>query len=76
MLCREPPLSSPSPVDQTLEDPLDVAKVPRVTQTRLCFQVIHERSHGRVIVVTQGIHMQLGTVTWKVKHRLCKPGEP
>lgn len=46
-----------------LECPLDVTEVPRVTQATLCFEVIHECSHGCVVAVTQGIKTQLGTVT-------------
>ena len=52
-----------------LEHPLEVTEVPGVAQAPLCFQVIHECSHGCAIVaVTGGIKAQLGTVTCKLNH--------
>lgn len=54
-----------------LECPVDVTEVPGVSQAPLCFKVIHEGSHGCVIIVTQGIKIQLGTFTYQIKIQTC-----
>ena len=58
-----------------LERPLDVTEVPGFTQAPLCFQVIHECSHGCAgVAVTGGIKAQLGTATCKLKHYVSTGG--
>lgn len=49
-----------------LESPLDITEVSWVPQAPVSLQVIHQRSHRRVIVLTDGIEVQLRIATYTV----------
>lgn len=54
-----------------LKGPVDVTEDFGVSQVPLHFQVIHEGSYGCVIIVTQGIKIQLATTAYRINLQAC-----
>lgn len=54
------------PPKAALESPLDITEVSWVSQASVSLQVIHQSCHCSVIVLTDGIEVQLRIATCKV----------